>query len=209
MSLDDDSSSHVACHHPVWPLCLAATLLQEACVVHDMASAVDYRRLARHAAGVYFLAPDRGDALHAAFLEAGEISGNGSGRGVVGQPGPATVDVAMGRTLVVPQALGAHMLCVQLHTTICRAVLRMLYAMYHVLCYVLHVTTCPCESPPFAAFPCCPWSVQSPPSSRIITLLYAASLKVMLLFSVSRSCVTNRWLQLTTLHWPAPSTQWH
>ena len=130
--------------------------------MHDMASAVDYRRLARHAAGVYFLAPDRGDALHAAFLEAGEISGNGGGRGGVGQPGPATVDVAMGRTLVVPQALGAHMLCVQLHTTICRAVLRMLYAMYHVRCYVLHVTTCPCESPPFAAFPCCPWSVQSP-----------------------------------------------
>ncbi|KAF8055927.1 Afg1l [Scenedesmus sp. PABB004] len=88
--------------------------LKEACVVHDMASPVDYRRLAHHAAGMYFLTPDRTARLHAAFLACGEQGGAGAGRGgaaagappALGNPGPVDLDVAMGRTLHVPQALG-------------------------------------------------------------------------------------------------------
>jgi predicted ATPase len=44
--------------------------LQRRCVVHDMASGVDYRRLAHHARGTYFVAPDRDAALAEAFARA-------------------------------------------------------------------------------------------------------------------------------------------
>lgn len=117
---------------------------QEQCVIHDMASPVDYRRLAQHQRGLYFVTPDRRAAVRAravarcsrpyystfhafthntcarlghqptqpthsfatprdeqlyeAFLEAG---------GGVHQPAEDTVQVAMGRTLHVPDALGA------------------------------------------------------------------------------------------------------
>jgi hypothetical protein len=90
--------------------------MQEACVIHNMNSPVDYRRLAHHTRGLYFLTPDRTALLHKAFLENGEDSLTGaaatgssssSSSGGVGNPGPVNVDVAMGRTLHVPQALGA------------------------------------------------------------------------------------------------------
>ncbi|GBG00285.1 hypothetical protein Rsub_12964 [Raphidocelis subcapitata] len=71
--------------------------LKEACVIHDMASPVDYRRLAHHARGLYFVEPNRDEELWEAFLEAG-----GGG----GAPAPATLQVAMGRVLHVPDALG-------------------------------------------------------------------------------------------------------
>lgn len=101
--------------------------LQEACVVHNMNSPVDYRKLAQHARGAYFLTPDRTAQLYQAFLAAGEdtlhnsssssgdssisSSSGGGGRGgaavgAVGAPGSADLSVAMGRSLHVPQALG-------------------------------------------------------------------------------------------------------
>jgi predicted ATPase len=70
--------------------------LKEACVIHDMQSPVDYRRLARHQRGLYFVTPDRDEALYEAFVLAAEGQG----------PEPATVPVAMGRELQVPQAAG-------------------------------------------------------------------------------------------------------
>jgi hypothetical protein len=88
--------------------------MQEACVIHNMNSPVDYRRLTHHTRGLYFLTTDRTALLHKAFLENGEDSligaaatGSSSSSGGVGNPGPVNVDVAMGRTLHVPQALGA------------------------------------------------------------------------------------------------------
>lgn len=77
--------------------------LQESCVIHNMNSPVDYRRLAHHTRGIYFLTTDRTALLHAAFLEAGQ---DGTAVGMVGNPGPRSVQVAMGRQLTVPQALG-------------------------------------------------------------------------------------------------------
>ncbi|KIY92667.1 hypothetical protein MNEG_15296 [Monoraphidium neglectum] len=70
--------------------------LKEQCVIHDMASPVDYRRLAQHQRGLYFVTPDRDQQLYEAFLEAG---------GGVLQPAPDTVQVAMGRVLQVPDAV--------------------------------------------------------------------------------------------------------
>jgi protein AFG1 len=66
-----------------------------------MASPVDYRRLAQHARGLYFVTPTRDEDLWEAFLEAG-----GAGSGSSGAPAPRDVDVAMGRSLHVPDALG-------------------------------------------------------------------------------------------------------
>jgi predicted ATPase len=90
--------------------------LQETCVIHNMNSPVDYRRLAHHTRGIYFLTTDRTALLHAAFLEAGQdsIAAGKSGpsaaaavaAGGVGNPGPRSVQVAMGRQLTVPQAVG-------------------------------------------------------------------------------------------------------
>jgi len=87
-------------------------------VIHNMNSPVDYRRLAHHTRGIYFLTPDRTALLHAAFLEAGQDSMNAGRTGPaaaasdaaggvgLGNPGPRSVQVAMGRQLTVPQALG-------------------------------------------------------------------------------------------------------
>ena len=100
--------------------------LKEACVDHDMCSPVDYRRLARHARGLYFLSPERDEELYEAFLEAGAASsggalvggdsggvsgdsgsgGGGGGGGIDAAPAPVDVQVAMGRVLRVPDALG-------------------------------------------------------------------------------------------------------
>lgn len=87
-------------------------------MIHNMNSPVDYRRLAHHTRGIYFLTPDRTALLHAAFLEAGQDSlataatnsaaASGAAAGGLGNPGQRSVQVAMGRQLTVPQALGEH-----------------------------------------------------------------------------------------------------
>ena len=63
--------------------------LKAQCVVHDMASATDYRRLAQHRGGLYFTPPVGDVELHERFLE---LANNSP---VV----PQTVQVAMGRQL--------------------------------------------------------------------------------------------------------------
>ena len=68
--------------------------LKDACVVHDMASPTDYRKLAHHERGQYFVTQDRAQLLHERFVE---LSNNHTIR-------PATLPVAMGRTLLVPHA---------------------------------------------------------------------------------------------------------
>lgn len=86
-------------------------LLQETCAIHNMNSPVDYRRLAHHTRGIYFLTPDRTALLHTAFLEAGQVSlaqgqcgpTAAAAAGGVGNPGPRSVQVAMGRQLTVLQ----------------------------------------------------------------------------------------------------------
>eukprot|EP00879_Flechtneria_rotunda_P012649 GHRR01013207.1.p1 GENE.GHRR01013207.1~~GHRR01013207.1.p1 ORF type:complete len:536 (+),score=192.87 GHRR01013207.1:1802-3409(+) len=87
--------------------------LKESCYIHNMQSPVDYRRLAHHARGTYFLTPDRTALLHEAFLQAGQASLKhnssiqGASAGAVGHPSPVTIEVAMGRLLHVSQALGS------------------------------------------------------------------------------------------------------
>jgi predicted ATPase len=102
--------------------------LQRRCHVHDMASGVDYRRLAHHARGTYFVAPDRDAALADAFARAaveeeraaGEAAARvaaGGGKALsasssssdppaAGAPAPIDIPVAMGRLLHVPRAAG-------------------------------------------------------------------------------------------------------
>lgn len=106
--------------------------LQRRCVVHDMASGVDYRRLAHHARGTYFIAPDRDAALAEAFARAAieedkaardarAVAAAAATRGggpsaaalpsssdppALGSPSPVDIPVAMGRLLHVPRAAG-------------------------------------------------------------------------------------------------------
>ncbi|KXZ44587.1 hypothetical protein GPECTOR_65g205 [Gonium pectorale] len=85
--------------------------LKEACRPHDMESSTDYRRLAQHQQGLYFVAPPgatRGSAPSA--------GGQGAGADPLGErfseladgaePGPTRVEVMMGRSLEVPVAAG-------------------------------------------------------------------------------------------------------
>ena len=68
--------------------------LQKACIVHDMNSVTDYRRLAHHHRGLYFTDDQKEEELQARFAE-------------VAAPNPTRpirVDVIMGRTLDVAQA---------------------------------------------------------------------------------------------------------
>ncbi|EFN56104.1 hypothetical protein CHLNCDRAFT_22338, partial [Chlorella variabilis] len=70
--------------------------LKEACAVHDMNSRTDYRKLAHHSRGLYFVTPTREEDLYERFMEL-----------VNGQPvRPAWVDVAMGRQLEMPRTGG-------------------------------------------------------------------------------------------------------
>lgn len=81
--------------------------LKAACVSHDMASTTDYRKLAQHQRGLYFMtakgasqADEHGtpdEQLRQRFLELGCP-------GAV--PAPAHVEVMMGRSLEVPAAAG-------------------------------------------------------------------------------------------------------
>jgi peroxisome-assembly ATPase len=85
----------------------------------DLASPVDYRRLAHAARGLYFCPPDwptpeAGSAeLRARFAEVAAapgchpLAGGGARDGPAPPPAPAAVPVMMGRTLSVPLASGA------------------------------------------------------------------------------------------------------
>ena len=69
---------------------------QSSSVCHDMASRTDYRRLAQHTRGLYFVSPSRDVDLYEAFVQSTH-----------GQPlGPRRIDVMMGRSLEVPVAAG-------------------------------------------------------------------------------------------------------
>jgi predicted ATPase len=70
--------------------------LKRACVVHDMASPTDYRKLAQHRGGLYFTSENREIELQERFLE---LSNNSP---VVSQ----LIEVAMGRTLEMPRTGG-------------------------------------------------------------------------------------------------------
>ncbi|KAL4424629.1 hypothetical protein ABPG77_002247 [Micractinium sp. CCAP 211/92] len=76
--------------------------LKEQCLVHDMESQTDYRKLAQHHRGLYFVTPSREEDLYERFMELAN-----------GQPVRREwVDVAMGRQLELPRAGG----CVALFT---------------------------------------------------------------------------------------------
>lgn len=83
--------------------------LEQKCAVHDIASPVDYRRLAHAHRGLYFAPPDWPDAsgeLRARFAEVAAAPGCHDGDAPAPAPAPATVTVMMGRTLDVPLAAG-------------------------------------------------------------------------------------------------------
>ena len=80
----------------------APRCLQEQCVVHDMNSRTDYRKLAHHHRGLYFVTPTREQDLAERFLELANHA----------PVQRATIDVAMGRHLELPRAAG----CVALFT---------------------------------------------------------------------------------------------
>lgn len=68
--------------------------LQKACIVHDMASGTDYRRLANHHKGLYFTGSDADQHLQQRFQEVT------SGQEVKQE----TIQVMMGRTITAPKA---------------------------------------------------------------------------------------------------------
>uniref|UniRef100_A0A1D1ZMP7 Lactation elevated protein 1 n=1 Tax=Auxenochlorella protothecoides TaxID=3075 RepID=A0A1D1ZMP7_AUXPR len=70
--------------------------LKERCRAHDMESTTDYRMLATHSEGLYFLTPSRDDDLYRRFVEL-----------AAGQPArPESVQVAMGRELALTEVAG-------------------------------------------------------------------------------------------------------
>lgn len=76
--------------------------LKDHCLVHDMDSRTDYRKLAQHHRGLYFVTPSREEDLYERFTELAN-----------GKPVRREwVDVAMGRQLELPRAGG----CVALFT---------------------------------------------------------------------------------------------
>lgn len=70
--------------------------LKNACVVHDMASPTDYRRLAQHRGGLYFTGKTREQDLYERFLE---LANNNPVQ-------TQSVEVAMGRRLQMPRVGG-------------------------------------------------------------------------------------------------------
>jgi peroxisome-assembly ATPase len=70
--------------------------LKQACVVHNMASPTDYRKLAQHRGGLYFIDENREHELNERFLE---LANNNP---VVSQ----SIEVAMGRILKLPRVGG-------------------------------------------------------------------------------------------------------
>ena len=73
-------------------------VLQSRCIVHDMASTTDHRRLAQHHRGLYFTDDQRDQELDTRFEE------------LIGhqEPQQATVEVQMGRKIQVPAAGGSQ-----------------------------------------------------------------------------------------------------
>jgi len=78
--------------------------LQAQCRCHDMASAVDYRKLAKHTGGMYITGSDNHDALEQRFFD---LAGIDQDDPLQAGPASAVVEVMMGRTLTVPRACGA------------------------------------------------------------------------------------------------------
>lgn len=100
------------------PLLLPPCPLQAECVIHDMASGVDYRRLASHAMGTYFTTPDK-CAHCVAEAAAGDAAREAAGR-VSSQPGtdsPPTAAVV----LVAWQRVECCSCCPALHAALLRA----------------------------------------------------------------------------------------
>lgn len=100
---------------PTYP-CLFL-LHQVNCIAHDMNSTVDYRRLAQHQRGLYFITPPAGaTAKTSGTSSASTTSSSGAGSDPLMErflelapdvpPAPTRVDVMMGRTLEVPLAAG-------------------------------------------------------------------------------------------------------
>ncbi len=83
-------------NHHLMLTCTCLASQQEQCVIHDMASTLDYRRLASQTRGLYFVGPNSNTELQERFEALSE-----------GAPvGKASVSVAMGRQLAVPVAAG-------------------------------------------------------------------------------------------------------
>ncbi|KAI7840820.1 hypothetical protein COHA_005466 [Chlorella ohadii] len=103
--------------------------LKDQCVVHDMESKTDYRKLAHHHRGLYFVTPSREEQLYERFLELTNNQPVSGGQQYLNvalsrsllhslpgttllQVGKQYVDVAMGRQLELPRAGG----CIALFT---------------------------------------------------------------------------------------------
>ncbi|CAG9463157.1 unnamed protein product [Pedinophyceae sp. YPF-701] len=69
--------------------------VNDRCVVHDMASAVDYRKLASPTTGLYVTGPQRNEAVEKRFLEM--CHGKEA-------PAPRSIEVMMGRKLDIPRS---------------------------------------------------------------------------------------------------------
>ncbi|KAG0556196.1 hypothetical protein KC19_11G033800 [Ceratodon purpureus] len=78
--------------------------LKERCVIHEIGSATDYRRLTAAETGFYFMGPESSETLRKLFLA--ELNGE--------EARPTTVEVIMGRKLKVPLA-GAGCAYFQFH----------------------------------------------------------------------------------------------
>ena len=70
--------------------------LKDKCVIHNMESAIDYRKLAHHAAGLYFTSENREQELHDRFIE---LTNNNPIHS-------ETVQVEMGRQLTLSKVGG-------------------------------------------------------------------------------------------------------
>jgi hypothetical protein len=182
--------------------------MQEACVIHDMNSSTDYRKLASHKAGLYFVSPSREEDLWARFVELT------NSRPVVRQ----SVEVAMGRRLELPRAGGFGVARVggwrggsgggRVRSR-CKKYVRLF--ILHCLPAHLHACLqkvgprapaflCP-PSPPSLhplPLPSCPHTSPPPPLLEQV----AASL-----ISPSRNCARQTSVRLTTSLWPTPSTR--
>jgi predicted ATPase len=70
--------------------------LKDKCVIHNMESTIDYRKLAHHATGLYFTSENREQELHDRFIE---LTNNNPIH-------PETVQVEMGRQLTLSKVGG-------------------------------------------------------------------------------------------------------
>ncbi|KAG6541137.1 hypothetical protein Mapa_017508 [Marchantia paleacea] len=68
--------------------------LKSRCVVHEIGSSIDYRKLTAAEQGMYFVGPNASELLHLKFRQITDGE----------EPRPTTVEIRMGRTLQVPLA---------------------------------------------------------------------------------------------------------